>query len=54
MVTAWLYNVIDKNLHGSVAYASTARAIWSDLEERYSQGNTIRIHQLKQEITLVG
>lgn len=53
MVIAWLYNVIDKNLHGSVAYADTARAIWVDLDERYSQGNSIRIHQLKREITLV-
>lgn len=39
MATAWLYNVIDKNLHGSTAYASTARVIWIDLEERYSQAN---------------
>lgn len=54
MVIAWLHNVIDKNLHGSVAYADIARAIRLDLEERYSQGNSIRIHQLKREITLVG
>lgn len=52
MVIAWLYNVIDKNLHGSVAYAETADEIWKDLKERYSQGNEIRIHQLKREITL--
>lgn len=37
VVIARLYNVVDKNLHGSVAYADTARAIWVDLEERYSQ-----------------
>jgi len=24
------------------------------LEEQYSQGNSIRIHQLKREVTLVG
>uniref|UniRef100_A0A7C9A7C2 Retrotransposon gag domain-containing protein n=1 Tax=Opuntia streptacantha TaxID=393608 RepID=A0A7C9A7C2_OPUST len=54
MVMAWLYNVIDKALHGSVAYANTAREVWIDLEERYSQGNSIRIHQLKREMSLVG
>ena len=27
MVVAWLYNVINKNLHGSVAYAKTASEI---------------------------
>ena len=52
MVIAWLHNVIDKSLHGSVAYAETAKELWSDLKDRYSQSNEIRIHQLKREITL--
>ena len=52
MVIAWLHNVIDKSLHGSVAYAETAKELWSDLKDRYSQGNEIRIHQLKREIAL--
>jgi len=52
MVIAWLYNIIDKNLHGSVAYAETARQIWLDLEERYSQSNALRVHQIKREITM--
>lgn len=54
MVTTWLYNVIDKGLHNSVAYANTARGIWIDLEERYSQANSVQVHQLKREISLVG
>ena len=52
MVIAWLYNIIDKSLHGSVAYAETTIELWPDLKECYSQGNEIRIHQLKHEITL--
>ena len=52
MVVAWLYNIIDKTLHGSVAYAETESEIWTFLKERYSQSNEIRIHQVKQEITL--
>lgn len=52
MFIAWMYNVIDKNIHGSVAYVEIARQIWVDLEERYSQGNAIRIHQIKRELTL--
>jgi len=52
MVIAWLYNIIDKTIHGSVAYAETAKQIWIDLEEQYLQGNVIRIHQLKRELTL--
>jgi len=52
MVIAWLYNIIENNLHGSVAYAETRRKIWTDLEERFSQSNKIRVHQLKRELTL--
>ena len=52
MVVAWLYNIINKNLHSSVAYAETTSEIWKGLRERYSQGNEIRIHQLRREITL--
>lgn len=52
MVLAWLHNVIDKSLHGSVTFAETAEKLWSDLKDRYSQGNEIRIHQLKRDITL--
>lgn len=54
MVTGWLYNVIDKNLYGSISFANSARDIWRDLEERYCPGNAIRIHQIKTEITLLG
>ena len=52
MVIAWLYNIIDKTLDGPVAYAETARQIWVDLEERYSQSNALRVHQIKREITM--
>ena len=52
VVIAWLYNIIDKNLHGSVAYAEMARQIWTNLEERYSQGHVIRVHQIKRELSL--
>lgn len=54
MVKAWLCNVIDPIVYRSVTYAGSARAIWVDLEERYSQGNSIRVHQLKREIVLSG
>lgn len=52
MVIAWLHNAIDKSLHRSVAYVDTAKDLWFDLKDRYSQGNELRIHQLKREITL--
>jgi len=52
MVIAWLHNIIDKVLHGSLAYTETIKELWSDLKDRYSQGNEICIHQLKRDIAL--
>lgn len=42
-----------KSLHESITYAETAKDLWTDLEERYSQRSGIRIHQIKQDITLL-
>jgi len=53
MVIEWLYNVINKNLHGLVAYVETARQIWVDLKESYCQGHAIWIHQIKRELSLI-
>jgi len=47
MVIAWLYNIIDKAFHGSVAYVEKASEIWIGLKERYSQSTKIRIYQLR-------
>nr|KYP64167.1 hypothetical protein KK1_018757 [Cajanus cajan] len=46
MVMAWLINVVEPSLHGSISHASTTRDIWLDLEERFAQINAPRIHQL--------
>lgn len=34
-------------------YASTAREIWVDFEERFSKGDAPRIYELRQAITLL-
>jgi len=52
MVIAWLYIVIDKKLHGSIVYEEQESETWMDIKEHYLQGNEIRVHQLKSEITL--
>ncbi|RVW76793.1 Retrovirus-related Pol polyprotein from transposon RE1 [Vitis vinifera] len=50
MIISWMFNVIDKSLHSSVAYAQTAKDMWEDLKERYAVGNAPRVHQLRSEI----
>ncbi|RVX21457.1 hypothetical protein CK203_001882 [Vitis vinifera] len=50
MIISWMFNVIDKSLHSSVASAQTAKDMWEDLKERYAVGNAPRVHQLRSEI----
>ncbi|KAH0682236.1 hypothetical protein KY289_019988 [Solanum tuberosum] len=50
MVISCLFNSLHPSLHSSVAFFDTACELWKDLEERFSQGNASRVHQLKMEI----
>ena len=50
MVLSWIFNSLHPTLHDSVAFFMTAEELWKDLEERFSQGNASRIHQLKTEM----
>ncbi|XP_022852745.1 uncharacterized protein LOC111374322 [Olea europaea var. sylvestris] len=50
MVISRIFNSLYPSLHDSVAYFVTAQEMWNDLEERFSQGNAPRIHQLKTEM----
>ncbi|GKV44382.1 hypothetical protein SLEP1_g51574, partial [Rubroshorea leprosula] len=50
MVLSWILNALSRELHSSVAYAESAAEVWEDLKERFSQGNTSRIYELKLEL----
>ncbi|PKH47914.1 hypothetical protein CRG98_050403 [Punica granatum] len=50
LVLAWIFNRLEKELQPSAAYATEAKTFWDDLKERYSQGNEMRIYQLKSDI----
>ena len=52
MVISWIFNALVPKLHDSVAYVDTIWEMWKDLQERFSQGNVPRIHELKMEIWL--
>lgn len=42
-VLAWLFNSVSKDLHPCTVYFKTARVVWLDLQNRFSQGNGPRI-----------
>ncbi|GLT39324.1 hypothetical protein SLA2020_135220 [Shorea laevis] len=50
MVVSWILNTLTKELYDSAAYADSAKEIWDDLKERFSQGNATRVHELKLEL----
>ncbi|XP_031378383.1 uncharacterized protein LOC116193772 [Punica granatum] len=52
LVLAWIFNGLEKELQPSATYATEAKTLWDDLKERYSQGNEMRIYQLKSDISI--
>uniref|UniRef100_A0A2N9IX68 Integrase catalytic domain-containing protein n=1 Tax=Fagus sylvatica TaxID=28930 RepID=A0A2N9IX68_FAGSY len=50
LVLSWITNCLSRQIHATVLYVYTAKEIWDDLQQRYSQGNGSRVHHLKQAI----
>ncbi|XP_043714481.1 uncharacterized protein LOC122662806 [Telopea speciosissima] len=50
MVASWLLQSITPELAASVIYADSAHTIWAELQNRFSQPNTTKIYQIKQDI----
>ena len=50
MVLSWILNSIDSNLGDSVLYIESATKVWTDLKERLSQNNALRIFQIERDI----
>uniref|UniRef100_A0A2N9GDP6 CCHC-type domain-containing protein n=1 Tax=Fagus sylvatica TaxID=28930 RepID=A0A2N9GDP6_FAGSY len=49
-VLSWITNCLSKQIHATVLYVYTAKEVWDDLQQRYSQSNGTRVHHLKQAI----
>ncbi|KAJ8621850.1 hypothetical protein MRB53_030379 [Persea americana] len=50
MVLSWLINSISRNLRDSIIYAETSSAVWTNLCERFSQGNAAKIYRIRRDI----
>ncbi|XP_071688173.1 uncharacterized protein [Rutidosis leptorrhynchoides] len=53
MVRGWLVSSMEKEIKNSVKYATTARYIWIDLEERFNKENAPRAYELRITITMI-
>ncbi|XP_041000611.1 uncharacterized protein LOC121246502 [Juglans microcarpa x Juglans regia] len=50
MVVSWLQNSISLSLRSSVAFVDDAHVIWTELQERFSPQNGLRIYELKKTL----
>lgn len=50
MIIGWIRSSIDPKIKASVAFVNEASLLWSDLKERFSVGNKVRIHQIKAQL----
>ena len=50
LVLSWITNYLSRQIHATVLYVYTAKEVWDDLQQRYSQSNGTRVHHLKQAI----
>lgn len=50
MIVSWLRNSTTPQIKSSLMYLESASQIWSDLHDRFSQGNKARIYELKQQL----
>jgi hypothetical protein len=51
MVLSWILNSVSPGIANSVIFVDFASAMWSDLQERFSQSNGPRIFQLQKRIS---
>ena len=50
IVHSWIVNALGPEISNSVIYYSTAREVWEDLGERFSQSNAPRIFEIQRDI----
>ncbi|CAH9123281.1 unnamed protein product [Cuscuta epithymum] len=48
MAVGWIMTAIDPTLRTNLAYMESVRDLWTDLEARFSVGDAMRVHELKE------
>lgn len=53
MVLSWLINSMHIDVSSSIAYCETAREMWIELKNLFSQGNGPKIYNMQREISYI-
>ncbi|XP_074303015.1 uncharacterized protein LOC141637435 [Silene latifolia] len=52
MIVNWIFNTIEPGLGSSITYVEEAKALWDDIEQRFSIGNGPKLHRIKGSIAV--
>ncbi|XP_013617421.1 PREDICTED: uncharacterized protein LOC106323923 [Brassica oleracea var. oleracea] len=50
MIVGWIRASISPTVKSTVTFTADAYKMWTDLKQRFSVGNAVRVHQLKSEL----
>ncbi|CAA7057773.1 unnamed protein product [Microthlaspi erraticum] len=50
MIVGWIRSSIEPKVRSTVSYITDAHLLWTELKERFSVGNKVRIHQIKSQL----
>lgn len=50
MILSWLLNAMSKDLLSNVIYLNTAHEVWTNLKNHLSQGNKLRVFELRRMV----
>ncbi|KAM1078563.1 hypothetical protein ACFX15_025113 [Malus domestica] len=50
MILMWIINTLSSDLATSVVYMTTAKDVWDDIRERFSQQNVSRLFEIQREL----
>ncbi|XP_074306405.1 uncharacterized protein LOC141641649 [Silene latifolia] len=50
MIVNWIFNTIEPSLGSSITYVEEAKALWDDIEQRFSIGNGPKLHRVKAAV----
>jgi hypothetical protein len=53
MVLSWILNSMSQEISSSLIYIESAKEMWDDIKERFSQSNGPRIFQLQKAISVL-
>lgn len=47
ILVAWIMSSIEPNLRSILGYRANAKTLWDEAKERFSNPDTIRVHELR-------